>query len=59
VLSVPVDTQIERDGNQYVNVSRAGVSERVEIETGISDDTYIEIKSGLTPDDLVIVPSEN
>ncbi len=56
VLTVPVDALIEREGKQYVEVERLGKSEKVEVTTGIDDGDYIEVKSGLTTADKVIVP---
>jgi HlyD family secretion protein len=57
VMTVPIDALIQREGKEYVDVSRNGSIERVEVTTGIADDDYIEIPTGLTPDDLVVVPT--
>lgn len=57
VLSVPMDALIERDNKQYVDVNRQGKIERIEVLTGIADENYIEIMSGLTPEDVVVVPT--
>jgi RND family efflux transporter MFP subunit len=57
VLTVPIDALIQREGKEYVDVSRNGQIERIEVTTGIADEDYIEIQSGLNPDDLVVVPT--
>lgn len=58
VLVVPVDSLIERDGVTYVEVQEGEEVTRREVETGISNDDYVEIIDGLTQDDLVIRPSD-
>lgn len=58
VLSIPSDALIERDGVTYVEVLRNGEAVKQQVATGISDDNFVAITSGLTSDDLVIVPSK-
>jgi len=55
VLSVPKDIITKRRGNQIVfTVDRSAAVEKT-IKTGISDDKYIEVKSGLEKGDRVVV----
>lgn len=58
VLSVPIDALIERDDVTYVEVLKDGEVSRIEVATGVSDDDFIEITSGLQADDVVVLPSE-
>lgn len=57
VLSIPLDAIRERDGKTYVDVkiSEKEVAER-EITTGLETDDEIEVLSGLTQDDWVVLP---
>lgn len=61
VLAVPIQAiQIEEDpvldrATYYVFVHRNGVARRVEVETGISDDTYQEIIGDISEGDEIIV----
>lgn len=49
VLTVPVEAIQESDEGKYVIVVKDnGETENVTVETGISNDAYIEIKSGIT-----------
>lgn len=58
VLAVPVNA-VHIDGDtRYVNVVKEdGSVSKTEVETGISDATYVEIVSGLTGDEKVRVES--
>ena len=58
VISVPIAAVQETDENKYVVVVREdGTTENVEIETGISNDNYVHVKSGLTGGETVQVVS--
>ena len=47
VIAAPVDA-VEIDGDKrYVTLVNGGNTEQREVETGLSDSTYVEIKSGL------------
>lgn len=61
VLTIPVDSIIKENGKKYVDVLlQDGVTvERKEIETGASDITNIEVKSGLSEGEKVIIPEVN
>ncbi|MEM6785541.1 MAG: efflux RND transporter periplasmic adaptor subunit [Bacteroidota bacterium] len=54
--AAPVNTfeVVEEDLRRVVFVVRDGKAEIVEVETGIADDTYIEIRSGLQAGEQVI-----
>lgn len=58
VLSIPIDSLIERDGTTYVEVMRDGKRTKQTVTTGINDDDYVAITDGLTQADAVIVPSK-
>ncbi len=48
VIAVPIAAvQITDDSRYVIVVNENGETENVEVETGISDDTYVEITSGL------------
>jgi HlyD family secretion protein len=49
------DTPAVEDLRKVVFVMVEGKAKRIEVETGISDDTHIEIKSGLTGTEKVII----
>lgn len=57
ILSVPIDTTIDRDGKTFiqVKVSEEETEER-EIETGMETDDRIEVLSGLSEDDEIVLP---
>ena len=59
-LAVPVEAVLSDDGEgdeagHYVWVARDGRAEKVEVETGVSDDRWEEITEGLVIGDAVIV----
>ena len=58
VLYVPIDAIKKSNGKRYVDVLLAdGITvETREVETGASDITNIEIKSGLSEGEKVIIP---
>ena len=60
VISVPIDAVYEDDeGNEYVNkVKDDGSTEKVIIETGIANDSYVQVKSGLELNDKVQIITE-
>ena len=56
VLYIPIQSIREEDGRQYVNILLEDENiEKTEIVTGIFNYDYIEIKSGLSEGDTVIV----
>jgi len=54
VLSVPKDAILEAGGEKFVFVQTADTLNRVDVQTGVSDDRFVEIKDGLVPDDVVV-----
>ena len=60
VVAVPVDAiQTDTNGSYVVVVGDDGSTENVSVETGISNDSYIEIKSGLSSGEAVEVISSD
>lgn len=58
-LAVKTEAVVERDGKNYVYVVNGDVSEEREVVTGLDTGSYIEIKSGLTAGDTVIVKGQD
>ena len=54
-LTVPIDVVYYDEGKAFVYVAKDGLAVKTPIETGIEDDTDIEVLSGITSDDQVIV----
>lgn len=58
ILSVPIEAVSEENNVQYVNILlEDGSAEKKEVVTGIFNYDFIEIKSGLSEGDIVIVSS--
>lgn len=55
VLAVPLEALRERQGKKYVFILKDGVVKEVEVTTGISNATQIEILKGLAEGDQVVV----
>lgn len=54
VLAIPIEAVQTRGKEKYVVVvDNDGNTENVVIETGISNEAYVEVKSGLTDEDMV------
>ena len=60
VVSVPIDSVSENsDGEQYVTkVNENGETEEVIVETGIADENYVQILSGLALNDKIQIETE-
>ena len=60
VISVPIDSVSENsDGKQYVTkVKEDGTTEEVIVETGIADENYVQILSGLALNDKIQIETE-
>ena len=56
VIGIPVDAVHVTNNENYVTVQNGDETSEVAVETGISNDSYIEIKSGLSAGDVVVVP---
>lgn len=54
-LAIPADAVLEAGGEEFVFVRQGSKYERVDIETGASDDRFVEVVSGLVPGDEVIL----
>lgn len=59
VMTVPVDAVSYNAGVPYVYCYENGVARKVDISTGIYDNERIEVKSGITGDDMVITSWSN
>ena len=55
-LAVPRDALIKLPGSgtHYVFVANNGVAKKTNVVTGLSDDDYVEIKSGIEEGDIVV-----
>lgn len=54
VLAVPVEAiQKENDTKYVIRINNNGEEENVTVETGIENDAYVEIKSGLNEGDII------
>ena len=60
VISVPIDSVSENsDGKQYVTkINENGETEEVIVETGIADENYVQILSGLVLNDKIQIETE-
>ena len=60
VISVPIEAVHERDnGEEYVNkIKDDGTAQETTIETGIADDSYVQVTSGLDLNDKVQIVTE-
>lgn len=58
VLKIPELAVSKKDGGKFVTVLEGGIQKEVKIETGISDGESIEIVSGLTIGQAVVVSAE-
>lgn len=59
ILYIPIDAISVEDDQKYVEIisdNEKNEVKKVEVETGISNATYVEVKSGLNEGELVVVP---
>ena len=54
VLAVPKEAVMKAGGEQFVFVQTGDTFSRVDVQTGVADDQFVEIKENLVPDDLVV-----
>lgn len=54
VLRVPLEAVVEMDGKHLVTRVREGQLEEVEVHPGLSDDRWMEIRSGLAEGDQIL-----
>lgn len=58
-IAVATEAITNKNGKKYVNVKKDnGQVEETEIETGIKNDAYTEVKSGLNEGDIVVIENE-
>lgn len=55
VLQAPIESVIPFVGKEFVYVVRDNQVERLEVTTGVNNSRFVEIKSGLMSDDVVIM----
>ncbi|MDP3014550.1 MAG: hypothetical protein Q8M92_09925, partial [Candidatus Subteraquimicrobiales bacterium] len=55
VLVVPLGAVLEKEEKNVVYVVEDGVVSEQEVETGLSDEAYVEIKSGLKEGEEVVI----
>jgi hypothetical protein len=58
VLSVPLDVLISRDDQNFVKVKNGEVVEEKLVEIGLETDERVEILSGLSESDQVVLPTQ-
>ena len=58
VVAVATEAIDEQNGEKYVTVKKGETETQVKVETGISNDAYTEVKSGLNDGDIVIIEKE-
>lgn len=56
VLTLPLDATRERDGKTYVDIKQGDSNVEREVTIGLETDEYVEIVSGVTADDEVVIP---
>jgi len=54
VLAVPKEAILEAKGEKFVLAQTGDTFNRVDVKTGVEDDTFVEIQEGLVPDDVVV-----
>lgn len=54
VLAVPKEALLEAGGGKFVFVQTGDTFDRVDVQTGVEDDRFVEIREGLVPDDAVV-----
>lgn len=55
VIAVPIDAVLERDGGQSVFVVLEATAQTRPVQLGISDGTMVEIVSGLTEGEVIVI----
>ena len=54
VVAVPVEFVKKEKGRHFVMLQKGGKRQQRQVETGISDDNFYQIKSGLRPGDKIV-----
>lgn len=58
LLTVPKEAILEEGGEKFVFVQTANTFKRADVQTGVADDRFIEIKDGLVPGDAVVTTGQ-
>jgi multidrug efflux pump subunit AcrA (membrane-fusion protein) len=58
LLAVPKEAVLEEGGEKFVFVQTGDTFNRVDVQTGVADDRFIEIKAGLVPGDNVVIAGQ-
>lgn len=58
LLTVPTETILEEGGEKFVFVQTGDTFKRQDVQTGVADDRFIEIKDGLVPGDAVVTSGQ-
>jgi RND family efflux transporter MFP subunit len=60
VISVPLNTVLEKNGEQYVfTIDASNIAHKILVETGLKNDDYIEITNGLSIGDTVVTKGQD
>ena len=54
VLAVPKEAILEAKGEKFVLAQTGDTFNRVDVKTGVEDDSFVEIQEGLVPEDVVV-----
>jgi HlyD family secretion protein len=58
-VAIPHPALIDEAGIKIVYILKDGILERREVQTGVMNDAFIEVTSGITPGELVVLtPTE-
>ncbi len=58
LLAVPAEAILEEGGEKFVFVQTGDTFTRQDIQTGVSDERFVEIKDGLVPSDAVVTSGQ-
>lgn len=58
LLVVPTEAILEEGGEKFVFVQTGDTFNRVDVQTGVADDRFVEIKDGLVPGDAVVISGQ-
>lgn len=56
VISIPLDSLFERDGKTYTRILEGGTVTEREVETGLEDEEWVEVITGVTVNETIAVP---
>ena len=58
LLTVPTDAILEEGGEKFVFVQTGDTFKRQDVQTGVADERFIEIRDGLVPSDAVVTSGQ-